>query len=138
MHVRVTASQIRAATYCALEAISALPPHHEKARLGRHLLKAYKMTGSWMDEGSMDASRSLDDEPTLPIEPHDIEVGLWNEALASGGEARIEETRNALLAATNQRIMDDDPNYEVAGWNLNADAVARRSVLRKVAIDVES
>lgn len=46
----------------------------------------------------------------------DREVADWNAALASGDQARIDETRDRLLASVHTRIMNDDPQYAVAGW----------------------
>lgn len=40
----------------------------------------------------------------------------WNEALATGDTALIEQTRDELLLDGARALMNDDPNYAAAGW----------------------
>lgn len=40
----------------------------------------------------------------------------WNDAVASGDADRIDRLRDQHLTAIHRRIMDDTPNYQVAGW----------------------
>lgn len=44
----------------------------------------------------------------------------WNAAVESGDAARIAALRETLLRANVIRIMDDDPNYRVAGWTVQS------------------
>jgi len=40
----------------------------------------------------------------------------WNDALASGDRKRIQQARLEIMGLLYERIMNRDPNYEVAGW----------------------
>lgn len=48
----------------------------------------------------------------------DEEAAEWNLALAGGDEDEIELIRERNLASIHKRIMDDDPQYREAGWQL--------------------
>jgi alpha-D-ribose 1-methylphosphonate 5-triphosphate synthase subunit PhnG len=40
----------------------------------------------------------------------------WNACLAKGDEAEIERMKDQLLTEIHTRIMNEDPNYGIAGW----------------------
>lgn len=46
----------------------------------------------------------------------EAERQAWNAAVARGDTDEIEAMRDALLVGIHTRIMNDDGNYERAGW----------------------
>jgi len=46
----------------------------------------------------------------------DAEMREWNRVLAEGTADEINEAQERLLIDIHTRIMNDDPNYEKAGW----------------------
>ena len=50
----------------------------------------------------------------------------WNAAVASGEPERIARLQADLLRENAQQIMDDDPNYAIAGYTPTATAARGR------------
>jgi hypothetical protein len=60
--------------------------------------------------------------PTFPDDPQrDAARDEWNAALASGDNELIEAVKTKLLNTIHVRIMDDDENYETAGYKPTID-----------------
>lgn len=53
-------------------------------------------------------------------EQRDAERERFNAALATGDPDTIERVRDEVLVAVATRIMNDDPNYERAGWTTSS------------------